>query len=106
MCSQIKSITKYTDVVVKLLWNSLGWSSGLQELLEVLVHASRSQLLQAVVAMDDTVGGHHHHPDAVGVLAKLAADGRAHDHVQAAVAAAGVSVIMAGEDRLHPCGEE
>lgn len=56
--------------------------------------------------MDDLVGGHRHHPDAVGVLAELAADGRAHDHVQAVVAAAGVPVIMAREDRFHPCVRE
>lgn len=56
--------------------------------------------------MDDIVCSHHDHPDSVGVLAELAADGRAHDHVQASVAAAGVSVIMAGEDRFHPCGSE
>lgn len=56
--------------------------------------------------MDDLVGGHRHHPDAVGVLAELAADGRAHDHVQAAVAAASVPVIMAREDRFHPCVRE
>lgn len=56
--------------------------------------------------MGDTIGGHDHHPDAVGVLAELAADGRAHDHVQAVMATAGVSVIMAGEDRFHPCGGE
>lgn len=80
--------------------------SGLQELPEVFVHASRSQLLQAVVAVDDVVGGHHHHPDAVRVVAQLASDGRAHHHVQAAVASAGVSVVMAGENRLHPCAGE
>lgn len=56
--------------------------------------------------MDDLVGGHRHHPDAVGVLAELAADGRAHDHVQATVAATGVPVIMAREDRFHPCVTE
>lgn len=78
--------------------------SVLQELPEVFVHASLSHLLQAVVTVDDLVGGHDHHPDAVGVLAELAADGRAHDHVQASVAAACVPVVMAGEDRLHPCG--
>lgn len=48
--------------------------SGLQESPEVLVHPLCSQLLQAVVAMDDAVGSHYHHPDSVGVLAKLAAD--------------------------------
>lgn len=75
--------------------------SGLQEFPKVLVHASCSQLLQAVVAVDDAVSSHHHHPDAVGVLAKLAADGRAHDHVQAIMATTSVSVVMAGEDRPH-----
>lgn len=85
-------------------WYLPFWPSAPQERPEILVHATCSQLLQAVVAMDDIVGGHHDHPDSVGVLAELAADGRAHDHVQAGVAAAGISVIMAGEDRFHPCG--
>lgn len=80
--------------------------SALQELPEVLVHAPRSQLLKAVVAVDDIVCGHHHHPHSMGVLAQLAADGRANDHVQAVVAAAGVSVIVAAEDGFYPCGGE
>lgn len=78
--------------------------SSLQKLPQVVGHALVPQLLQAVVAVDDGVGGHHHHPEAVGVLAQLAPDGRAHDHVQAVVAAAGVSVIVAGEHGFHPCG--
>lgn len=99
-------IIKQTNLLMSFPWFSLVRPSGLQELLEILVHASSSQLLQAVVAMDDIVGGHHHHPEAVGVLAELAADGRAHDHVQAVVTTAGVSVIMAGEDCFYPCGDE
>lgn len=98
---------KHTAHAWKSIYLCCYWHpSGLQELSEVLVHASCSQLLQAVVAVDDTVSSHHHHPDAVGVLAKLAADGRAHNHVQAVVAATGVSVVMAGEDRLHSCAGE
>lgn len=56
--------------------------------------------------MDDVVCSHYHHPDSVGVLSQLAADGRAYDHVQATVAAPSVTVIMTGENRLHPCSEE
>lgn len=80
--------------------------SGLQQRPEVLVHACSTQTLQAVVAVDDPVRRHHHHPDAVRVLAELAADGRAHHHVQAVVAGAGVPMVMAGEDRLHTCEED
>lgn len=80
--------------------------SDLQDFSEVLIYASCSQLLQAEVAVDDAVSSHHHHPDAVGVLAKLAADGRAHNHVQTIVATTCISVVMAREDCLHSCTEE
>lgn len=76
-------------------------SSDLQEFPEIFVHAFCCQLLQAVVTMDDTVCSHYHHPNAVGVLAELAANGWAHDHVQATVTATCISVIMTREDRLH-----
>lgn len=86
------------------LWQSKRWMnlpSDLQEFPEIFVHALRCQLLQAVVTMDDTVCSHYHHPNAVGVLAKLAANGWAHNHVQATVTATCISVIMAREDCLH-----
>ena len=79
----------------------VGRSRLLQELPEVEVHALGVQLLQAVVAVEDGVGGDHHHAHAVSVLAQLAADGRAHHHVQAVVGPARVAVVVAREHRLH-----
>lgn len=77
-----------------------------QQFAEILVHASHSQLLQAVVTMVDSVLGHYDHPGSVGVFSQLAADGWAHDHVQAFVATAGVSMVVAREDCCHPCGSK
>lgn len=57
-----------------------------------------------MVAVDDLVRSHHNYPDSVHVVSQLAADGRANDHVQAVVAAAGVSVVVAAENGFHPCG--
>lgn len=46
-----------------------------QQFAEIFVHASHSQLLQAVVAMVDSVRGHYDHPSSVGVVSELAANG-------------------------------
>lgn len=81
-------------------------SLTLQELPEILLHASYSQLLQAVVAVDDIILSYYDHPDSVSVFAELAANGRAHHHIQAVMAGASISVVMAREDRSHPCSDE
>lgn len=53
--------------------------------------------------MDDLVGGHYHHPDPVGVLSQLAAYSGAHHHVKAIVEPPRITVVVAGEHRLHSC---